>query len=280
MNNTLLSTVAATGFTVAFIHAAIPTHWLPFVLVSRARGWGRGKTIAVAAFAGMGHVVLTSLLGLGIAWFGFRVDERYSHLFSILAGLVLIGIGLYYCWRQWKGTGICHHVVAGSDHHASEHCGEEKGRSHWEAELAGSRLVSGDRAAIGGLFLMITLSPCEAFLPVYLSAVQFGWNGFFVLSAILAVATLAGMTLFTWLTLIGFGRFQVKRFEKWEAGLIGALFCLLGLLLLFVRHDHGHEHDHDAHGHEHTWTAPACSAERAGDLVHVATEANRVAALG
>jgi hypothetical protein len=82
MNNTLLTTVAATGFTVAFFHAAIPTHWLPFVLVSRARGWGRSKTLAVAAFAGMGHVLLTSLLGLAIAWFGFHLDENFGHLFS------------------------------------------------------------------------------------------------------------------------------------------------------------------------------------------------------
>jgi hypothetical protein len=46
---------------------------------------------------------------------------------------------------------------------------------------------------------MLTLSPCEGFLPVYLSGVQFGWRGFVVLSIILAIATLAGMTLFTWL---------------------------------------------------------------------------------
>ena len=52
MNSAVLTTIAATGFTVAFFHAAIPTHWLPFVLVSRARGWSRGKTLAVSTFAG------------------------------------------------------------------------------------------------------------------------------------------------------------------------------------------------------------------------------------
>lgn len=277
MNNTLLTTVAATGFTVAFFHAAIPTHWLPFVLVSRARGWSRAKTLAVAAFAGMGHVALTSLLGLAIAWFGFRLDAEMGHLFSKIAGVVLIGIGVYYGWRQWRGMGICHHVVAGSHHHASEHCGEEPGRSHWEEELKDSRLVSGDRAAIGGLFLMLTLSPCEGFLPVYLSAVQFGWHGFFVLSAILAVATLGGMTLFTWLTLVGFGRFKLKRFERWEAGLLGALFCVLGLIILFLRHDHEDHHDHS---HDHSWLTPAGSFERAHDLVYVPSEHLNVTARG
>jgi nickel/cobalt exporter len=48
MQSTVLTTIAATGFSVAFFHAAIPTHWLPFVLVSRARGWSRSaKTLAV-----------------------------------------------------------------------------------------------------------------------------------------------------------------------------------------------------------------------------------------
>lgn len=277
MNNTLLTTVAATGFTVAFFHAAIPTHWLPFVLVSRARGWGRSKTLAVAAFAGMGHVLLTSLLGLAIAWFGFHLDENFGHLFSRIAGVVLIGIGAYYGWRQWRGAGICHHVVTGSHHHASKHCGEERGRSHWEEELKDSRLVSGDRAAIGGLFLMITFSPCEGFLPVYLSGVQFGWYGFFVLSAILAVGTLGGMMLFTWLTLLGFDRLKLKRFERWEAGMLGALFGVLGVIILFLRHDHAHDH-HE--GHDHSWMSPAESAQCLNDGVHVASETRHVLPLG
>ena len=102
-----------------------------------------------------------------------------------------------------------------------------------------SDLVSARRsdwAAIGGLFLMLTLSPCEGFLPVYLSGVKFGWYGFLVLSLILAVATLAGMTLFTWLALVGMGRFKMGRFERWEAGLLGVFFCALGLLVIVLEH--------------------------------------------
>jgi len=55
MNSSVLTTVAATGFTVAFFHAAIPTHWLPFVLTGRARGWSRAKTLAVTK-----HIPLTN----------------------------------------------------------------------------------------------------------------------------------------------------------------------------------------------------------------------------
>ena len=82
------------------------------------------------------------------------------------------------------GGGICHHHPPGSTHHADEHCGEAEDHSHWEDELKDSALVSAkadDWAAISGLFVMLTLSPCEGFLPVYLSAVPLGWRGFAVL---------------------------------------------------------------------------------------------------
>ncbi len=240
MQSTVLTTVAATGFSVAFFHAAIPTHWLPFVLVARARGWGTMKTLAVTSLAGLGHVALTSLLGLAIAWFGFQLEEKIES-FSWIAGLLLLAVSAFYFWRQSTGRGILHHHPPGSHHHAGEHCGEERENSHWQEEMKDSPLVSdraGEWPAISGLFVMLTLSPCEGFLPVYLSAVQFGWTGFFVLSGILAVATLAGMTLFTWLALVGFDRFRLKTFERYEAALLGTLFAILGVLLLVIEHDH------------------------------------------
>ena len=234
MTSTVLPTLAATGFTVAFFHAAIPTHWLPFVLVARARGWSRTKSLAVTFAAGLGHVAVTSLLGLAIAWFGFQLDAKIGAAFPWIAGGLLWVMGAFYFWRQWRGGGICHHHPPGSPHHANEHCGEAKDHSHWEDELKDSTLVekkSGDWAAISGLFVMLTLSPCEAFLPVYLSAVQFGWRGFWVLSAILAVAALVAMALFTWLALLGFERLKVRMFERYEAGLLGALFLVLGVVV-------------------------------------------------
>lgn len=242
MQSTVLTTVAVTGFSVAFFHAAIPTHWLPFVLVARAREWGKTKTLFVTMLAGLGHVALTSLLGLLIAWFGFQLEEKVE-AFPWLVGGMLGAFALYYLWRQLSGRGICHHNPPGSHHHADEHCADEKEHSHWQEELQDSPLVSrkaGEWTAIGGLFIMLTLSPCEAFLGIYLSGVQFGWRGFIVLSIILAVATLAGMALFTWLALIGFEKFRLNRFERYEAGLLAAVFGILALVVVFL--EHGHEH--------------------------------------
>ena len=237
MNSTILTTIAATGFTVAFFHAAIPTHWLPFVLVARARGWSRTRTLLATLCAGLGHVSLTSLLGVAIAWFGFQLNERVGAVFPWVIGAFLVTVGFYYFWRQWRGKGICHHHALGSQHHPSDACGHETDHSHWEEELQESPLMSArvsDWTAMSGLFVMLTLSPCEGFLPIYLSGVKFGWRGFALLTAILAVGALAGMTIFTWLTLLGLERIKVRRFERSEAGLVGGMFILLGVLVVVL----------------------------------------------
>ena len=65
-------------------------------------------------------------------------------------------------------------------------------------------------------------------------------RGFVVLSVILAVATLGGMTLFTWLALLGFDKVRLRSFERYEAGLLAMVFGLLAVVVIAL--DHGHEH--------------------------------------
>jgi hypothetical protein len=45
-----------------------PDHYLPFVVLARARGWSRTTTVAVTVLCGLGHVGSSVVLGLvGIA---------------------------------------------------------------------------------------------------------------------------------------------------------------------------------------------------------------------
>lgn len=80
--------------------------------------------------------------------------------------------------------------------------------------------------------MLLTFSPCEAFLPIYASGVRYGWMGFALLTVILSVGTVAGMVLFTWLTLAGVQKIKLGVLEKYESGLIGALLCAVGLLII------------------------------------------------
>lgn len=222
MNETVLTTIALTGFGVAFFHAAIPTHWLPFVLTARVQGWSNTKTIALTALAGTGHVLVTAALGLGITVFGGAISDKIGTWFPRLAGGALLLFGIYYLTRQVLGKG---HVHFGYPHeHLHEHdC------QHGHASPA----PTSDRAAIVSLLAFLTLSPCEGFVPFYVSGIRYGWTGFALLTAVLSVATVAGMILFTTLTLTGLGKVKLGKLEKYESALMGGLLSLVGLLIMF-----------------------------------------------
>ena len=252
MNQALFTTIAITGFTVAFLHAAIPTHWLPFVLTARVQKWNRSKTLFVTALAGSGHVLFTAVLGFLVAWFGIALNDKYGGWFPWIAGGALVLFGLYYVIQQLRGKGHGHshnfgdHSHSGHEHSHAEH--DHSGDAHEHDHLQGQHEHDDDHehqdeemtpppkrsdwGAIASLLALLTFSPCEGFLPVYVSGVRYGWSGFFLLTVILSVATVAGMVAFTWLTLAGMEKLKLRVFEKYESGIMGALLCLLGILII------------------------------------------------
>jgi nickel/cobalt transporter (NicO) family protein len=236
-DDAVLPTILLTGFGVAFFHAAIPTHWLPFVLASRAQHWSHSRTVGITALAGSGDVVVTAALGFLIAWFGIVLNERIGRWFPVIAGGALLLLGVFYLYRQFTGKGHAHHHLFCG--HAHVHSGELEHKPDVEdpPQPIGARAaVSSDRVAITSLLTLLTFSPCEAFLPIYASGVRYGWMGFALLTLILSVGTVAGMVLFTWLTLRGVQKVKLGLLERYESGLIGALLTAIGLLILLLEH--------------------------------------------
>lgn len=346
MDASVLLTLSVTGFTIAFLHAAIPTHWLPFVLTGRVQKWSRGRTLAVTALAGSGHVLFTAILGFLVAWLGIAISDRAGAWFPRIAGGTLIAFGLFYVYRQVRGGGHGHiHLLGGHHHHDHAHDDHRRGahdgmlvdtghgnvelsvfedgvpprfrlyftdhhghavkpsapaavvvrtlrsdgaqqtfsfqasadylesneeipepheftlflelghgdhvhrhkvqfvedhdhghsHSHVAPETAAPQYKS-DWAAIVGLFVPLTFSPCEGFIPVYITGVRYGWTGFTLLTVILSIGTVLGMVVFTWLTLIGLERLKMAWFERYESGVLGGLLCFLGVLVMFLEH--------------------------------------------
>lgn len=241
MDNGLLVSIIGAGLALAFFHAAIPTHWLPFVVTARAQGWSKQKTLLITAFAGAGHIALTAVLGVLVIWFGATVDHWTGNVFPWIAGGILIAFGSYYLINQFRGGGHHHHhhrahsLSAAAHSHgdhihvhphdgAHVHCADA-------CEDVGVTRVS-DTAAITSLFVLLTFSPCEAFIPVYISAVRFGWEGFALSTAVLAVGAIAGMVLFTWLTMSGLERFHLHKLEHYEGAILGTVLCILGVAFI------------------------------------------------
>ena len=247
MNDVVFITLLATGFAVGFLHAVIPTHWLPFVAAARAQRWTNTKTLTITGFAGAGHVLFTTALGVLVVWGGMAINSRIGRAFPYLAGGALIVLGIFYLIRQMTGShghvhlfGGHHHAHPHSDdhehHHEHDHDldheieEEERAIEHdWSRQRS-------DVAAILGLMALLTFSPCEAFLPVFLTGAKYGWLGFVLLSTVLAVATVAGMITFTWLTLLGLQRLRFRMMEKYEPVIVSAVFCVLGVLVIVFEH--------------------------------------------
>jgi nickel/cobalt exporter len=268
MNDPLFGSIVLTGLTVSFLHSALPTHWLPFVLAGRRQRWSHNKTLTIAAFAGGGHVLFTIALGIAVAWFGIALDRWTGGVFPFIAAGILIGFGVYFLTRVGHGHshfgGHSHHHDHSHDHshdhdhdhardlahtydrghrHAHDHAHADSGNGAAADEAEVETAVAlvdtltpntSDRAVILGLFAALALSPCEGFLPVFVAGVKFGWEGFAALCAVLAVATLGGMLLLTWLTLIGLPHARFDRFERYESKVLGGLLVLLGIAVLIL----------------------------------------------
>ncbi|MDB5457838.1 MAG: hypothetical protein JWP92_3423 [Caulobacter sp.] len=207
MTSTLFASIAATGFAVAFLHAALPTHWLPFVLVGRARKWTTGRTLGVTLLAGLGHVGLTILLGVLVVVAGLAVQPTLGAFFHWGVGALMAGFGVFY-------------LVRGRHAHASD---------------APPRRYGSDRAAIAALVILLTLSPCEAFLPYYLAGMEHGWRGFLALSLVLLAATSGGMLVFTALSLAGYTRLGLDRLERYESTILGVALVVIGGAVAFLK---------------------------------------------
>ena len=244
MNDIVFITLVGSGFAVGFLHAVIPTHWLPFVVAARAQHWNRTKTLTITGFAGAGHTLFTTALGVVVVWGGMAINNRIGSMFPLLAGGALIALGIFYFVRQMKGEHRHVHLFGSHSHHGHDHNHPHEHHHHDHAdesleeeeraiEKDWSRRRS-DWAAILGLFALLTFSPCEAFLPVFLTGAKYGWLGFALLSSVLAIATVAGMLTFTWLTLRGLERVRFKSLEKCEPVIVAGVFCLLGILVIVL----------------------------------------------
>ncbi|MDP9254192.1 MAG: hypothetical protein M3O66_04540, partial [Verrucomicrobiota bacterium] len=142
--------------------------------------------------------------------------------FPRIAGAALLAFGIYYLSRQLAGRGHVHFAYPHEHLHTHDHVHDHK---HQPKRTS-------DRAAILSLLAFLTFSPCEGFVPFYVSGIRYGWAGFALLTAVLSIATVAGMVLFTSLTIAGLGKIKLGLLEKYESGMMGVLLCAVGVLIM------------------------------------------------
>ena len=210
LDQTILLSLLGGGFATAFLHAALPTHWLPFVLVGRAQRWSLERVMASVVVAGLVHVAVTAAAGSLIVVAGLALDQWVAGLLPHLSAILLFAFGGFYLVRSFVRRP---QLAAGPSLDLPE-----PAVSH--------------AAAFWALVATMAISPGEVLLPFYLNQAQGGVAVLAALTVVFAVGTVLGMALFTLLARAGWSVLRLERWARYEGAVLGLALIAIGLLVV------------------------------------------------
>ncbi|HEV8701667.1 MAG TPA: hypothetical protein VGV60_10395 [Candidatus Polarisedimenticolia bacterium] len=214
----------------AIIHALIPDHWLPFVLMARAQGWSERRAATLTGLAGVLHVLVTVVAGGLTIFVGSasvqRLAEWTGHSLGFVGGLLLAVFGLAYgVFRHFREARV--HATAGPSREKTEAAG---GHIHVHGHLL-ERWFHGALTA-GALVLVIGISPCALLVPILFAASAAGTGAVLAAALGFALCTIATMVGVTIVAMRGMRRIELPFFTRYGDLISGALVGAVGFLLM------------------------------------------------
>ncbi len=224
--------LAASG--VAATHTLLgPDHYLPFVMMARARRWSRPRTVLVTILCGIGHVGSSIVLGMigvlagaTLGWVqkleGARGDWAAWAL--VACGLAYMTWGIRQAVRSRRGIephshGGHVHMHLGGGHHHHHEVATEPGRS----------------STFWALFLVFVLGPCEPLIPLFVLPASRGrWGLAAVTGAVFGVITLVAMVSLVLAGKAGMEQLRLGRVERWAHAMAGAVVAMSGLAVIYL----------------------------------------------
>jgi sulfite exporter TauE/SafE len=234
MNESILL-LGVTAASIGCLHTLLgPDHYLPFIVMRKARRWTMPRTLAITFLCGLGHVLGSVVLGLIGVGFGLALGklEAFEAFRGNLAAQALIIFGFTYCiWgihRALKNTPHTHvHVHDGVVEHTHEHAHSHP-HGHANAEQAGT-------ITPWVLFTIFVLGPCEPLIPLIMyPAARHSIAGVLIVAAVFALATIGTMLAVVLATSWGIGFIRLGPFERFSHALAGAAICFSGLAIQFL----------------------------------------------
>jgi ABC-type nickel/cobalt efflux system permease component RcnA len=254
--------LAGTAASIGLVHTVIgPDHYLPFIVISRARKWSLPKTLFISFLCGLGHVLSSVVLGfLGIA-LGLAVGhlEKVESARSNIASWLLIGFGLaYMVWGLRKAyrsqphehvhyhpDGEVHaHVHTHEDDHVHPHVPVGEDGSLQRSEDASEGPVRSqvhhqetkkENITPWVLFLIFVFGPCEPLIPLVMyPAAQHSTSGVIMVTAAFGLTTILTMLTIISLSAWGLSFVRLGALERYSHALAGAIILISGLAVQFL----------------------------------------------
>lgn len=227
----LIVTAASLGF----FHTLLgPDHYLPFIMMARARRWTLTKTIWITILCGLGHVGSSVLLGIVGVALGLSVTklQGVEGFRGNLAAWLFIAFGtVYFIWGLVRGvrnqphTHVHVHEKEKPHTHSHDHADEHK-HTHGKEVKSVTPWV---------LFTIFVFGPCEPLIPVlmYPAAKQNTW-GLIVVTLVFAIVTIATMLTLVVISTLGVNTLRLGRFERYTHAVAGAMITLSGAGIVFL----------------------------------------------
>ncbi len=224
----LISTAAS----IAFFHTLLgPDHYLPFVMMARARKWTIFKTTWVTLVCGLGHVLSSVFLGVVGITFAVAVFklESIESIRGDFAAWALIVFGLsYFVWgmhKIYRGKAGHSHLFGAHKHHYHDH------------DHSGSADESHEKNETTPwlLFVIFVLGPCEPLIPLLMyPAARNSTMDVIYVAVVFGVITIVTMLGVVLASVWGISKIDFGRMEKYVHPVSGLAIFLSGLAIVFL----------------------------------------------
>ena len=231
-----LTVLAITAASLGFFHTLFgPDHYLPFIMMARARRWSLAKTGWITFLCGLGHIGSSVVLGL----LGIALGVAVHHLVAIesfrgnIAAWLLIAFGLvYFAWGLRRG-------IRNKPHKHWHNHGDDSGHVHTHVHHEEHTHVheAEDRVNITPwvLFTVFVFGPCEPLIPILMyPAARSSWGGLALVTFVFGGVTILTMMGIVLLSTFGISFLPLGKVERYTHAIAGAAITLCGAAIVFL----------------------------------------------
>jgi sulfite exporter TauE/SafE len=241
--NAELGILVTTAVSVGFLHTVLgPDHYVPFVAMARTNNWSVGKTAAITALCGVGHVLSSVVIGsigllLGAMLLKIEAVEAFR---GDVAAWLLIGFGLaYLTWgmllavRRIPHTHVHGHLDGTIHSHPHQHDVEHR-HVHPSATADSKQNRLQQSLTPWLLFLIFVFGPCEVLIPLLMYPAAEA-NLFAIVVVVLAfsIVTIGTMLGVVMLFLCGLNGIRMPDLHRFSHAIGGFAILVCGVLVKF-----------------------------------------------
>lgn len=230
-----LTILTVTAASIGFFHTLLgPDHYLPFIVMARARKWSPIKTTWITVLCGIGHILSSVLLGsigvvLGIAVTRLEVVESFR---GNLAAWAIVAFGLVYLiWGLRRALR--------NRPHKHRHIHQEDSHTHMHIHTKEHMHVHEKKGAVSLtpwiLFTIFVFGPCEPLIPMLMyPAAKNSLFGLVLVTGVFGVVTIVTMLSIVLISSLGVNLLPMGRWERYTHALAGGTISLCGMAILFL----------------------------------------------